>query len=219
MAPPKSKPANKPQNAGEQVIRESEAQAADSATRAAVVEVPELPPAVPEVHAEVTEDLAEVSEVSAAAPENPETVAEVPAAIGEIIDHATIEAKDETAAIVMDAVDTEVKVATQVVVAAQELTNLVDDSSSTASKGLSALGLTAIEHARANARAYLDHVNELLRVRSVPEAIELNMAFAKKTAETLAAQAKEFGELAQKTATEAVGSMKTHFDKTFRRAA
>jgi phasin family protein len=58
-----------------------------------------------------------------------------------------------------------------------------------------------------------------MSARSIPEVIDLNTAFAKQVAETLAAQAREFSELAQKTATEAVESIKTRFEKSFKRAA
>jgi len=106
-----------------------------------------------------------------------------------------------------------------VTIAAQETADLVEDGSSSASTGLSVLGRKALEHAQFNAEAYVGHVSDLMSARSIPEVIDLNTAFAKQVAETLAAQAREFSELAQKTATEAVESIKTRFEKSFKRAA
>jgi len=129
------------------------------------------------------------------------------------------EAVDTAAVAVADVVDAETKIATAVTIAAQETADLVEDGSSSASTGLSVLGRKALEHAQFNAEAYVGHVSDLMSARSIPEVIDLNTAFAKQVAETLAAQAREFSELAQKTATEAVESIKTRFEKSFKRAA
>jgi phasin family protein len=137
----------------------------------------------------------------------------------EIVETTVSEAVDTATVAVADVVDAETKIATAVAIAAQETAELVDDSSSSAPTGLSVLGRKALEHAQFNASAYVDHVTGLMSAKSIPEVIELNTAFAKKVAETLAAQTKEFSELAQRTATEAVESIKTRFEKSFKRAA
>lgn len=128
-------------------------------------------------------------------------------------------AVDTAAVAVADVVDAETKIATAVTIAALETADLVEDSSSSAPTGLSVLGRKALAHAQFNASAYVDHVTDLMGAKSISEVIDLNTAFAKKVTETLAAQAKEFSELAQKTATDAVETIKTRFEKSFKRAA
>jgi len=158
------------------------------------------------------------SEPAPAAPQAPEIVDVVP---------DVVETSAQIAAPVEEVVETAVEhsnvLAEEVVehskALAEETVEAVEEVATKTPAGLSALGLKAVENACVNASAYLDHVNDLIGAKSIPDVIELNTAFARKIAETLTAQAREFGEIAQKTASDAAGSMKTRFERVFKHAA
>ena len=137
---------------------------------------------------------------------------------------------DEVVDVVPDAVETSAQIAAPVAQVvetaidqskafAKETVEAVEEAVTKTPAGLSALGLKAVENACVNASAYLDHVNDLIGAKSIPAVIELNTAFARKVAETLTAQARELGEIAQKTASDTAGSMKTRLERVFKHAA
>ena len=137
---------------------------------------------------------------------------------------------DEVVDVVPDAVETSAQIAAPVAQVvetaidqskafAKETVEVVEEAVTKTPAGLSALGLKAVENACVNASAYLDHVNDLIGAKSIPAVIELNTAFARKVAETLTAQARELGEIAQKTASDTAGSMKTRLERVFKHAA
>ena len=102
-------------------------------------------------------------------------------------------------------------------VAAEEATDVFEDTYATASKGASDYGLKVIENARANANATFDYASELMNVKSVAEVVELSTAHARKQFETLTAQTKELSALAQKVATESTEPMKAGVTKAFKK--
>jgi phasin len=100
--------------------------------------------------------------------------------------------------------------------AAEEATDVLEETYSTASKGAADYGLKVIETARSNANAAFDFASELLGVKSVSEVVELSTAHARKQFETLSTQTKELTSLAQKIATETAEPIKEGMNKAFK---
>ncbi len=103
--------------------------------------------------------------------------------------------------------------------AAEEATDVLETTYSTATKGASDYGLKMIEAARMNTNAAFDFFGELITAKSPSEAIELSSAHARKQFETLTAQSKELGALAQKFATETAEPIKNGMNKAFSKVA
>jgi phasin len=103
--------------------------------------------------------------------------------------------------------------------AAEEATDVMETTYSTASKGASDYGLKVIEAARINTNAAFDFFGELITAKSPSELIELSSAHARKQFETLTEQSKELGELAQKVATETAEPIKSGMTKAFAKVA
>jgi len=102
--------------------------------------------------------------------------------------------------------------------AAEEATDVLEDTYSTASKGASEFGLKLIEAARENTNAAFDYATQLMTVKSLSEAVELSTAHTRKQYETFAAQGKELGAIAQKVATDAAEPVKERLGKIFKGA-
>lgn len=100
--------------------------------------------------------------------------------------------------------------------AAEEATDLVEDTYLTATRGATEFNLKAIEALRANVNASFDYAREILAAKSIPEAVELSSTHMRKQFETLSAQAKDFSSLAQKVATEASEPIKSSVSKNFK---
>ena len=92
--------------------------------------------------------------------------------------------------------------------AAEQATDMLEETYSTASKGYSDLGLKMIETARTNTNAAFDLYGELLTAKSFAEVVEKNTAFVRAQFEAMTAQGKELAEHAQKVATEAAAPVK-----------
>ena len=103
--------------------------------------------------------------------------------------------------------------------AAEEATDVLETTYSTATKGASDYGLKMIEAARVNTNAAFDFAAELLSVKSFSEMIELSTGHARKQFETLSEQTKEFAALAQKVATETSEPIKSGVTKVFNKVA
>ena len=99
--------------------------------------------------------------------------------------------------------------------AAEEATDVLETTYSTATKGASEYGLKVIEAARANTNAAFDFAGELLAAKTMSEVVELASAHARKQFEALTAQTKELSALAQKVATEASEPIKSGVSKAF----
>src|ERR1700734_202312 len=97
--------------------------------------------------------------------------------------------------------------------AAEEATDVLETTYSTASKGASDYGLKMIETARVNTNAAFDYAGELLAAKTLSEVVELSSAHARKKFEALTAQTKELGALAQKVATETAEPIKSGMNK------
>ena len=103
--------------------------------------------------------------------------------------------------------------------AAEEATDVMETTYSTASKGASDYGLKVIEAARTNTNAAFDFFGELMAAKSPSEVIELSSTHARKQFETLTEQSKELGALAQKVATETAEPIKSGMTKAFAKVA
>jgi len=103
--------------------------------------------------------------------------------------------------------------------AAEEATDVLETTYSTATKGASDYGLKVIEAARVNTNAAFDFAGELLTAKSLSEVIELSSAHARKQFETLTAQSKELGALAQKVAADTAEPIKSGMNKAFSKVA
>ena len=102
---------------------------------------------------------------------------------------------------------------------AEEATDMLEETYSTASKGCTGYGLKVIEAGRANANASFDLMTELLTAKSYAEVVELSTAFMRKQFDTMTAQAKELAEEAQKVATDTAEPIKESLSSAFSKAA
>lgn len=92
--------------------------------------------------------------------------------------------------------------------AAEQATDVLEETYATASKGYSGYGLKVIETARANSNAAFDLYGELLSAKSYSEVVEKTTAYMRAQFETVTAQTKELAEHAQKVATETAEPIK-----------
>jgi phasin len=103
--------------------------------------------------------------------------------------------------------------------AAEEATDVLEDTYATASKGVSDYGLKVIEAARENTNAAFDYATQLMTVKSLSEVVELSTAHTRKQFEAMTAQSKELVAIAQKVATDTAEPMKESFGKAFKKVA
>jgi phasin len=102
---------------------------------------------------------------------------------------------------------------------AEEATDVLEETYSTASKGCSGYGLKVIEAGRANTNATFDLMTELLTAKSYAEVVELSTAFMRKQFDAFTVQAKELAEEAQKVCTDTAEPIKESFTSAFNKAA
>lgn len=129
---------------------------------------------------------------------------EVPPAFREIAEKSVAQAKE--------AYD-------KVKAAAEEATDALEDTYTTAAKGASDYNLKVIEAARANTNAAFDFAREMLDVKTLSEAVELSTAHARKQFEQLSEQTKELAALAHKVANESAEPLRNSVNKAFRKVA
>ena len=95
--------------------------------------------------------------------------------------------------------------------AAEQATDVMEETYSTASKGCTDYGMKLIETARTNSNAAFDLFGELLTAKSYAEVVEKTTAYARAQFDTMTAQAKELSEQAQKVCTETAEPIKEGF--------
>ena len=100
--------------------------------------------------------------------------------------------------------------------AAEEATDLAEDTYATATKGAAEYNLKALEALRINMNATFDYTREFLGAKTAAEAVELSTTHLRKQFETLAAQSKDLSALAQKVATETAEPIKAGVTKSFK---
>ena len=103
--------------------------------------------------------------------------------------------------------------------AAEQATDVLEDTYSTASKGCASYGLKLIETTRANSDATFDLMTELMTAKSYSEVVELSSAYMRKQFDALISQTKELSEHAQKVATETAEPIKESLSSTLNKAA
>ena len=103
--------------------------------------------------------------------------------------------------------------------AAEDATEMLEETYTTASKGCSDYGLKLVETAKANSNAAFDLFGELLTAKSYAEVVELYTAYVRAQFDTVSAQAKELADHAQKVATETVEPIKESLTSSFSKAA
>jgi phasin len=103
--------------------------------------------------------------------------------------------------------------------AAEEATDVLEDTYATATKGVSDYGLKVIEAARENTNAAFDFATQLMTVKSLAEVVELSTAHTRKQFEAVTAQTKELAAIAQKVAAETAEPVKESFGKAFKKVA
>jgi phasin len=99
--------------------------------------------------------------------------------------------------------------------AAEEATDVMETTYSTASKGAADYGLKVIEVARENTNSAFDYFGELMAVKTMSEMVELSTAHARKQFEALTQQSKDLNALAQKVATETSEPIKSGMSRAF----
>lgn len=95
--------------------------------------------------------------------------------------------------------------------AAEQATDVIEETYSTASKGCTDYGLKVIETARTNSNAAFDLYGELLTAKSFAEVVEKSTSYMRSQFEALTAQAKELTEHAQKVAADTAEPVKESF--------
>jgi phasin len=103
--------------------------------------------------------------------------------------------------------------------AAEEATDMLEDTYATASKGASGYGLKLLETARTNSNAAYDLFGKILGAKSYAEVVELSTAYMRGQFDTMTAQVKELAEHAQKVATETAEPIKESISSAFNKAA
>ena len=103
--------------------------------------------------------------------------------------------------------------------AAEQATDVLEDTYTTASKGCASYGVKLIETTRANNDAAFDLMTELMSAKSYSEMVELSSAYMRKQFDAMIAQAKDLSEHAQKVATETAEPIKESLSSTVSKAA
>ena len=100
--------------------------------------------------------------------------------------------------------------------AAEETTDVLEDTYTSATKGATEFNLKALEALRVNVNASFDYARELFGSKSLAEAVELSATHMRKQFESLSAQAKALSTIAQKVATETAEPIKAGMSKTMK---
>jgi phasin len=97
--------------------------------------------------------------------------------------------------------------------AAEETTDLFEESYATYAKGCMELTTKALEAAKANTAAAFDFAKDILGAKMVAEFVEKHTAFARAQTEAMMAQAKEFQTLGQAIANDTAAPYKAAAEK------
>lgn len=101
---------------------------------------------------------------------------------------------------------------------AEQTTDMLEETYTTASAGCTGYGLKLIETARANSNSAFDLFGDLMTAKSYSEVVEKTTAYMRAQFDTISAQAKELSEQAQKVATDTAEPIKETFS-SFGKAA
>ncbi|BBF92076.1 phasin [Blastochloris tepida] len=103
--------------------------------------------------------------------------------------------------------------------AAEETTDMIEDTYVTASKGISDFNVKALEAMRANINASFDFTRAVMQVKTLSQAVELTSSHIRKQFEALIDQTRELTELAQKIAADTAEPVKAGVEKVVKPAA
>jgi phasin len=98
-------------------------------------------------------------------------------------------------------------------VAANEAAHAVQDSCSTALKGMQDYSGKVAEFTQANIKSYVEFIQKLAAVKSPSDFVQVSTNHTREQLERLAEQGKQLSALAQKVTLEAVEPLKTGFTK------
>ena len=98
--------------------------------------------------------------------------------------------------------------------AAEEATDMMEDTYETARKGFIDINMKMIDYAQANTDRAFAFAKELMGVKSMSEAIELQTKFAREQFEHFASQAKDMQEAATAIASETSTPMREAFERS-----
>ena len=129
---------------------------------------------------------------------------EIPAAFREIAEKSVSQAKENYE---------------KLKAAAEEATDVLEETYATATKGSTEYGLKLIDAARLNTNAAFDFFAEFMTVKSLSEAVELSTAHARKQFEAVTAQGKDLASIAQKVANDTTEPLKAGVNKAFSKVA
>ncbi|WP_049792610.1 phasin [Polymorphum gilvum] len=126
---------------------------------------------------------------------------EVPAMVREMTEKGIEQARDAYA---------------KVKTAAEEATDLLEDTFETSRQGVVEFNMKAVDAAKANTDATFAFVKDLMSVKTVAEAIELQSTFARQQFDALSSQARDMQEFATKFSTDVTAPVKEAVEKTFK---
>ena len=98
--------------------------------------------------------------------------------------------------------------------AAEEATDMMEDTYETARKSFTEMNLKMIDQAQANTDRVFAFAKEVAGVKTVSEAVELQTKFVREQFEAFASQARELQETATRLASETTGPMKEAWEKS-----
>jgi phasin len=101
-------------------------------------------------------------------------------------------------------------------IAADETASAIEASFAAAKDGALAINAKTFEALRANTDASFDFLTAVFAVKSLPDLVTLQTEFARKQVETITAQTKDFGALAQKAVADAVEPLKEQAARSFK---
>jgi len=97
--------------------------------------------------------------------------------------------------------------------AAEETTDMLEDTYTTATKGATEFNLKALEALRSNVNSAFDYTSKLLASKTFAEAVELSSTHMRKQFEALSAQTKDLTAIAQKITTDTAEPIKAGVSK------
>lgn len=100
--------------------------------------------------------------------------------------------------------------------AAENATEVFEDSVETARSGFVELTHKSLDAAKLHSDATFAFARELLGAKSLSEALELQLSFARKQSEAISAQVKDFQDFSQKFVTEATRPVQASVEKVMK---
>ncbi len=100
--------------------------------------------------------------------------------------------------------------------AAEEATDMLEDSYETSRQGVLEINMKALDAAKVSTDATFAYAKDMMAVKTLAEAVELQTAFVHQQFDSLVAQAKEMQELVSKVATDSSQPAKDVFQKSIK---